>query len=184
MIEIDETITKAFQEDPDNVEKPETEPEAPNARDDEISTYVERLQRLQAEFENYRKRITREIRVAEERVSDREILVFLPLYDNLQRAFISFASDGDRDSLIAGVEQIFAQFNQILDEKGVRQIEALGKMFDPALHDAVLSVVSEQDKSTILEEFSPGYVRTGRPLRPSKVAVSRGPASAEKEEEE
>jgi len=180
MTETDNKTTEASQEGPDNIEKPE----ARNARDDEIRTYVERLQRLQAEFENYRKRIAREMQVTEERISDREILVFLPLHDNLKRAFIRFASDGDRDSLIAGVEQIFAQFNQILEEKGVRQIEALGKMFDPALHDAVLSVVSKQDKNTVLEEFSQGYVRTGRPLRPSKVAVSRGAASTEKEEEE
>ena len=149
----------------------------------ELREVIDRLQRLQAEFENYKKRTMREMQQLDDRVSDREILAILPLYDNLQRAFASFAADGDKGSLIAGVEQIFAQFNQILDDKGVKRIPALGSTFDPALHEALLGVASDQEKNTILEEFSPGYTRSGRTLRPSKVAVSQGPASIEEEDE-
>ena len=163
--------------------EPAADPEGGSEKDVEVNEYIDRLKRLQAEFENYKKRMMREMQSVDERVSDREILAMLPLYDNLQRAFTNFAADGDKGALISGVEQIFAQFNQILEEKGVEQIPALGTSFDPALHEALLGVASDQEKNTILEEFSPGYARNGRTLRPSKVAVSQGPARIEEEDE-
>jgi molecular chaperone GrpE len=117
----------------------------------------------------------------EERVSDRTILLFLPIYDNLHRAFASYASDKSVSTFISGVEQIFAQFDQLLEQRAVSRIEAVGERFDPALHDALLSVESEEAKNTIVEEFAPGYVRNDRVLQPSKVSVSQGPAQSEKE---
>lgn len=154
-----------------------------NARDAEIRSLVDRLQRLQAEFENYRKRILRDLATVEERTSDREVLAFLPLYDNLERAFSVYAKDADVSAFVGGVERIFGQFAQILDQKGVRRIPTVGERFDPALHEALLSIHSHQQKTTIIEEFSPGYVRGERTLLPSKVSVSQGPAQAEKETE-
>ncbi len=153
-----------------------------SAKDDEIRALIDRLQRLQAEFENYRKRILRDVVAVEERTSDREILVFLPLYDNLERAFSVYAKDANVEAFVAGVERIFGQFAQILEQKGVRRIPAMDERFDPALHEALLSIHSQQEKNTIIEEFSPGYVRGERTLQPSKVSVSQGPAPAEKEE--
>ena len=153
-----------------------------SAKDDEIRLLVDRLQRLQAEFENYRKRILRDLAAVEERTSDREILGFLPLYDNLERAFSVYAKDADVEAFVAGVERIFGQFAQILDQKGVRRIPTLGERFDPAHHEALLSIHSQQEKNVIIEEFSPGYVRGERTLQPSKVSVSQGPPQAEKEE--
>jgi len=153
------------------------------AKDDEVRSLVDRLKRLQAEFENYRKRILRDLAAVEERTSDQEILAFLPLYDNLARAFSAFAKDADVDAFVSGTERIFGQFAQILDQKGVQRIPAMGERFDPSLHEALLSVHSEQGRNVILEEFSPGYVRGARTLQPSKVAVSQGPAQEEKEEQ-
>jgi molecular chaperone GrpE len=152
------------------------------AKDDEVRSLVDRLKRLQAEFENYRKRILRDLAAVEERTSDREILAFLPLYDNLARAFSTYAKDADVNAFVAGVERIFGQFAQILDQKGVQRIPAMGERFDPSLHEALLSVHSQQERNVILEEFSPGYVRGDRTLQPSKVTVSQGPAQEEKEE--
>jgi molecular chaperone GrpE len=151
------------------------------AKDEEIRSLVDRLQRLQAEFENYRKRILRDLAAVEERTSDGEILIFLPLYDNLERAFAVYAKDADVKAFVAGVERIFGQFAQILDQKRVERIPAVGARFDPALHEALLSIHSPEEKNLILEEFSPGYVRGDRTLQPSKVSVSQGPAQEEKE---
>jgi molecular chaperone GrpE len=151
------------------------------AKDAEIEAAIDRLKRLQAEFDNYKKRIARENEALRERISDREILDFLPLYDNLERAFTVYAKDRDVDSLVAGVEQIFGQFAQILEQKRVKRIPAVGQTFDPERHEALLSLESEEEKYTILEEFSPGYVRDGRTLLPSKVAVSQGASTGEEE---
>jgi len=159
--------------------KETVEAETPSGKDEEIQNLVDRLKRLQAEFENYKRRSAREIESLAERVIDRTILDFLPLYDNLQRAFENYAADKNVEGFVGGVERIFAQFTQLLEQKGVEKIEAVGKKFDPALHEALLSVESEEEKNTIIEEFSPGYIRDGRVLLPSKVTVSKGPAEEE-----
>lgn len=145
-----------------------------SAEEEETRSFVDRLKRLQAEFENYRKRVQREMESLEERISDREILNFLPLFDNMERAFMSYSGNSDVGSFIEGIERIFAQFDKILDQKGFTPIEALGQRFDPARHEALLSVESDEEENLVLEEFERGYLRNGRLLRPSKVKVSRG----------
>lgn len=150
---------------------------------DEVQVYIERLQRLQAEFENYKKRTARDYAAIEERVADQTILGFLGLYDNLERAFASHTTDKDTESFVAGIEQIFGQFSQLLEQLGVERIPGVGEPFDPAVHEALLGVKSEQERNTILEEFLPGYRRTDRVLRASKVSVSQGPASTEEADE-
>ena len=149
----------------------------------ELRSTIDRLQRLQAEFENYKKRALRDAAAYEQRISDRLILDFLPLYDNLQRAFQSLSSNQDVETLVSGVEQIFAQFQQMLETKGVAPINVENQIFDPALHEAMLSVANELAKNTIVEEFMPGYMRDERVLRPSRVSVSQGPTLDEEDPE-
>ena len=149
---------------------------------DEIASYVNRLQRLQAEFENYRKRSAKDAAAIEERVEDRVLLEFLELYENLDRAFASYTSDRNAEAFVAGIEQIFAQFSRILEQRNVERIPAVGTPFDPALHEALLTAPSDEDRNTIIEEFSPGYRRNGRVLRVSRVAVSQGSAVQEEQE--
>ena len=133
---------------------------------------IERLQRLQADFENYQKRQARESEELLVRLEDQLLTEILPIYDNLERAFRSFNKNNDKDSFIEGIERIFAQFHAFLEGKGVRPIPALGELFDPALHEALIMVESE-DGGKVLEEFERGYQRAGRVLRPSKVKVSK-----------
>lgn len=154
--------------------------EEPGTTDDLRST-IDRLQRLQAEFENYKKRALRDAALHEQRVSDQLILEFLPLYDNLERAFQSYASNQDIATFVAGTEQIFGQFKLVLETLGVAPIIVENQPFDPALHEAMLSVESDAEKNMIVEEFMPGYTRDERVLRPSRVSVSQGPALSEED---
>ena len=149
----------------------------------EARALVERIQRLQAEFENYKKRVSREASEREDRVVDQFLLDILLLYDGFQLAFENYNRDQDTEALVSGIERIFAQFEEILKGKAVARIEAIGEPFDPAFHEALLSLASEQEKNMVIEEFSPGYVRNGRTLRPSKVAVSQGPSQAKEDME-
>lgn len=149
----------------------------------ELRSTIDRLKRLQAEFENYKKRALREGAVYEQRITDSVILDFLPLYDNLQRAFQSLSSNQDIETFVSGIEQIFAQFQQLLEAKGVVPIETDNRQFDPALHEAMLSVPSDAGKNMIIEELMPGYLRNERVLRASKVSVSQGPSLIEEEPE-
>lgn len=150
-----------------------------SAEEEETRSFVDRLKRLQAEFENYKKRVQREMGSLEERISDREILDFLPLFDNMERAFMSYSGNNDAGSFIEGIERIFAQFSQVLRHKGIAPIEVLGQRFDLAKHEALLSVESDEEENLVLEEFERGYLRNGRLLRPSKVKVSRGKPKTE-----
>ena len=148
----------------------------------ELTSCIDRLQRLQAEFENYKKRSARDAAAIEERVEDRVLIEFLELYENLERAFVSYTSDQNAETFVAGVEQIFSQFSRIFEQRDVERIPAVGTPFDPALHEALLTAPSDEDKNTIIEEFSPGYRRNGRVLRASRVAVSQGPVAQEEHE--
>jgi len=151
--------------------------------ENELRLTIDRLQRLQAEFENYKKRTLRDAAIHEQRIGDRFILDILPLYDNLQRAFQSLSSNQDVETFVAGIEQIFAQFQQALEAKGVTPIETKNQPFDPALHEAMLTVPSDVKKNTIVEEFMPGYMRNEYVLRASKVSVSQGQPLSEEEPE-
>ncbi len=141
-------------------------------KDRQIKELVERLQRLQADFENYKKRQARENEEILLRLEDRILTEILPIYDNLERAFRAFNKNNDKDSFIEGIERIFAQFHSFLESKGVRAIPAVGELFDPLLHEALITVEAE-DGGKVLEEFERGYQRAGRVLRPSKVKVSK-----------
>ncbi|MDD5263656.1 MAG: nucleotide exchange factor GrpE [Candidatus Bipolaricaulis sp.] len=148
----------------------------------ELAATIDRLKRLQAEFENYRKRSARDVAALRERVADGEICSFLPLFDSLERAFTAYRETKDAEGFVVGVEKIFGQFRQILEQKGLKRICTIGERYDPELHEALASLPSEEEKNTVIEELSPGYARDGRTLLPSKVAVSQGPGAEEKEE--
>jgi len=139
----------------------------------QIEEYIERIQHIQADFENYKKRVARERAELERLIEDRVILKFIPIYDNLERAFRSFNHNNDKDSFIEGMERIFSQFRYLLESEGVEPIEALGRKFDPALHEALLTVEHDGEPNIVLEEFERGYLRQGRLLRPSRVKVSK-----------
>jgi molecular chaperone GrpE len=123
-------------------------------------------------FENYKKRQAREHEELLLRLEDQLLTEILPIYDNLERAFRAFNKNNDKDSFIEGIERIFAQFHSFLEGKGVRPIPAVGELFDPLLHEALITVEAE-DGGKVLEEFERGYQRAGRVLRPSKVKVSK-----------
>lgn len=151
---------------------------------EQIEEYIDRIKHIQADFENYKKRVARERAELERLVEDRVILKFIPIYDNLERAFKSFNHNNDKDSFIEGMERIFSQFRYLLEGEGVEPIESLGKKFDPALHEALLTVEHDGEPNVVLEEFERGYLRRGRLLRPSRVKVSRQKSKAKEESDQ
>jgi len=150
----------------------------------QIAEYIDRVKHLQADFENYKKRVARERTELEQLIEDHAILKFIPIYDNLERAFKSFNHNNDKDSFIEGVEQIFSQFRYLLESEGVEPLAALGQQFNPALHEALLTVEHEGESNIVLEEFERGYLRRGRLLRPSRVKVSREKSKAKEESDQ
>jgi molecular chaperone GrpE len=138
-----------------------------------LADAIDRLKHLQADFANYKKRAEREQQEYYRVIEDRLLLAILPLYDNFERAFRALGKNGDKDSFIEGMERVFSQFNAFLTQQQISPLETLGQPFDPACHEALMSVESDEKPNTIIEEFERGYRRGERLLRPSRVKVTR-----------
>lgn len=145
---------------------------------EKLESMVDRLQHLQADFENYKKRVARERNEQAREIENRLLYDILPVYDGFERAFRAYNHNGDKEALIEGMERVFSQFNDFLQKREVRPIEALGHPFDPSLHEALLSVESEETPNSVIEVFERGYRRGGDVIRPSRVKVSRRPAQS------
>jgi molecular chaperone GrpE len=139
----------------------------------EAAEHYDRFLRTAAELENYRKRSTRiRAETRDEALRD-VILQIVPILDNLHRALAQQSTD--YESLKQGVEMIAGQFQEVLKNYGLEEIEAVGQPFDPNLHEAILEVEhQEYAAGLVVEEMEKGYQMRDKVLRPSRVVVSKG----------
>lgn len=137
-----------------------------------VEEHNDRYKRLQADFENLRRRTRQEKEELSAVVAQNILLDLLPIVDNFERALGS-AGTQDAAQVLTGVEMIHRQFIQTLEKCGLSAVEALGQMFDPQKHEAVMRVEDEtQPEGTIVEEFQKGYAVRGKVIRPSMVKVA------------
>ncbi len=133
------------------------------------------LIRLQADFDNYRKRTERERHSERHRGAELLAESLLPVLDGFDRA-ISAHRDAAHDEFRKGFELIRKQLLDVLSKQGLKKIETEGKTFDPNFHHAIERVETpDQPDDTILEELQAGYVFHGKVLRPAMVRVSANP---------
>ena len=134
--------------------------------------YYGQLQRLQADFDNYRKRTQKEKIELIKYASERLVVELLPVLDNFDRAVSAAKVNPDFTSFSQGVEMILRQMQTALSKEGLRAMEAVGQPFDPNLHEAVLRVDSEDHpENTVVEELQKGYYLKEKVLRPCMVKV-------------
>jgi molecular chaperone GrpE len=132
-----------------------------------VRDYLDDLRRLQADFDNYRKRMMRDQAAVADRAKANLIGRLLPVIDNFERAL----SHADAD---AGVELIFKELRSILETEGLEEIAAQGQPFDPNVHEAVMSNDSgDVDEPTVSEVYRSGYTFKGSIVRPAMVVVAR-----------
>ena len=136
----------------------------------ELAETEDRLKRIAAEFDNYKKRSSKEKDTMYNSLLSNIISSFLPIVDNLEKAIEANTEDANYKQ---GVELVLKQFKDVLASNGVTEIEAVGKTFDPELHEAVGSVVDENlGEKEIKEEYRKGYILGGRVIRHSMVVVA------------
>jgi molecular chaperone GrpE len=152
------------------------DPKEKKSREEE---YKEMLQRLQADFENYRKRAEKENHQAREYGVASFIRKLLPLLDSFELAFKNCARD---DSFVKGIELIYAQFYAILETEGLKQIDAVGKKYDPYLHEVLMKEEGKED-GIVTEELLKGYLLKDTVLRHSKVKISEKKQPEKKDSE-
>ena len=145
----------------------------------EKEEYYDRLLRLTAEFENYKKRTRREFDDFRRYAAGNVIQELLPILDNFERALLG-APEGADDGLREGIEIIHKQLREALAKSGLLPMEAVGREFDPNLHEALMPVQSdEHEEGTVVEEFQKGYTLFDKVIRHAKVSVSAGKAGVE-----
>jgi molecular chaperone GrpE len=140
----------------------------------ERDKFLDLLQRTRADFENYQKRNQRDREQERKYMYGPFVRDLLPVFDNLQRATAAAKQAGETGPLVKGVDMVQTQFLELLKRYGVIPIEALGKPFDPNLHEAVVhQPAPHQPPDTVIQVLEQGFMNQDRVLRPAKVIVSK-----------
>ena len=163
-----DTEAKASEEASEK-EKPE---EKKDPKDEKIAELTERLQRLMAEFDNYRKRTEKEKLAQYDLGVSGTVAKLLPMVDSFDRGLASVKDSDPESPVVAGMDLIYKQLQKALSEIGVEPMNAEGKEFDPNFHNAVLQVENEDlESGTVAAELIKGYLYKGRVIRPATVSV-------------
>lgn len=143
-------------------------------KDAELTEQKNDFLREKADLENFRKRLVKDKADAVQFANERLLKDLVQIDDNMNRAMNT--PNTTLETLREGVEMIQKQFNTFLKNQKVEQIEAMGKPFDPSLHEVMTQMESEEhDENTVLQEYSKGFTLNGRILRSAKVVISKKP---------
>jgi len=168
----------------EDVEEKEKTPEQIIEEYKEKTAQLEdRCLRLAADFENYKKRTGRQYEEILKN-SNRDIIFnLLEVLDNFERALAAAVESSDFESLHSGTELVYQSLFDMLKKEGLEPIEAVGEKFDPAYHEAMMQMESEEyDEGIVVRDMVKGYMLKGKVLRYSKVIVSNGKPKADHDE--
>jgi len=149
---------------------------------DELKSLVnaekDRYLRLMAEFDNYKKRISRDYDRLVESANEKLILDLVEVRENFDRAIQSAENSNDYKGLFEGLKMIYSKFESVLEKNGLEVFAAKGDLFDPQIHDALMKTAHpEIPEDHIFEVYEKGYKLKGRVIKHAKVIVSSGPQS-------
>ena len=158
----------------------ELPPETPADLEDELADakrqaaeYRDHLQRLQAEFDNYRKRVLKEQTRAVEMAAQPLVLRLLEVLDEFDLALLAVDQQPELEKLHKGVELVYAKLVDSLRAEGLERIEAEGRPFDPVEHEALMQTGEGEGEPHVAEVFRQGYRLKGHVIRPASVRVER-----------
>jgi molecular chaperone GrpE len=174
-------------------EKPAASAEEPPAESvseqDQVAAerdkFKEQVLRIAADFDNFRKRTRRDLEENRLKGNEDAIREFLPVFDNLARAIGAYDTAKNPDSIVEGVRMVLKMFDDVSERIGLQRLPAIGQRFDPAVHDAIQQVETDQyPPGTVVTEVNPGYQFRQRLLRPAIVIVARAPKQKPEAEEQ
>jgi molecular chaperone GrpE len=174
-----------------NIDETEEKTEMPEVEEQELST-EEKLQkeidnlnkqlldekdrylRLNAEFDNARKRAVKDHEEFIKYAGEKIIQEFIDVFESLERGIENAKKANNKDKLIEGMELVYKKFKVVFEKNGLTPIKALGEKFDHYRHEAMMQTLTDEcEEDTILEEFAKGYILNGKVIRYSKVRVSK-----------
>jgi molecular chaperone GrpE len=171
--------TRTEEQQSEQLERGDGDVAALQAERDEL---FDRLQRLAAEFDNFRKRSAREAATTIERANERLVKELLPILDDLARA-LEAAEVHEEVQLEEGVRLVHRSLADLLAKEGLAEIDTEGQ-FDPHVHEALLSQPSDAQEGDVIEVVQKGYTLGDKVLRPARVVVSAGTSPAVEEDDE
>ncbi len=147
--------------------------EKKDKKDEKIEELTDRVRRQMAEFDNFRKRTEKEKTQMFETGAKSIVEKILPVVDNFERGLAAVTEEEKGSPFVEGMEKIYKQMMTMLEEAGVKSIEAVGQEFDPNLHNAVMHIEDEElGENIIAEEFQKGYTYRDSVVRHSMVKVA------------
>lgn len=176
-VEADETSKESEIEeskaDEKEVKEESNDAAKPDKKDEQIAELKDKVMRQMAEFDNYRKRSEKEKSQMFETGVKSTVEKILPVIDNFERGLAAIPEEEKGSSFAEGMDKIYKQMMTVFDEMGIKPIEAVGKEFDPNLHNAVMHIDDENlAENTIVEEFQKGYMYNDQVVRHSMVKVA------------
>ena len=139
----------------------------------ERDEYLDALQRLKAEFDNYRKRVARDQQELAARAHERLVKELVPILDDLERA-LEAAGQHEEAQLEEGVRLVHRSLGDLLTREGLTEVETAGK-FDPHTQEALLAQPSDEEEGSVIQVLQKGYSLGDRVVRPARVVISAGP---------
>lgn len=141
-------------------------------RNEELLT---RMKYLQADFENYRKRVEKEMQAVEERSLRGLVARLLTVLDELELAVENAEKPDQEKAVSEGISMVYKNLSAVMKSVGLKRIDSVGMPFDPKLHEAVEKIQGSGERDTVIEEIRSGYTFGGEVLRPSMVKVELAP---------
>jgi len=149
----------------------------PAVVDTAVAELEDRLLRVAADFENYKKRVARERNEYVAHANERLLKELLPILDDLERA-LDAVGQHEEATVEEGVRLVHRSLASLLERNGVREIATEGK-FDPHVHEALLSQPSEAEEGSVIDVVQKGYTLGDRVVRPARVVIASAPAAQE-----
>jgi molecular chaperone GrpE len=174
-------VTKANEEAMDDEKMNSQEPvqidqeewERLKAKENEAGKLLDQVKRIQADYENSRKRLAREKDEFLQYANEGLIAQFLPIVDNFDRALLHADTTPEAHALLEGIRLIQKQLEDVLKQNGLTRVESVGKTFDPHRHEAMAQVATQDHPdNTVVEEVQRGWMYRERLLRPALVKVA------------
>jgi molecular chaperone GrpE len=143
------------------------------------------LKYLQADFENYRKRTDKEMKDVQDFATMKLVVSLLSVLDELELAITHAVESGEKGALLDGITMVYKNLSSTLEREGLREIESVGKPFDPVLHEAVVKVPGDgEGEAVVVEEIRKGFMFKNKVIRPSMVKVKLESSDTPKSEVE
>ena len=168
----DAEASEADSEDPDK--KKSFFKKKKDKKDEQIEELTDKVKRQMAEFDNFRKRTEKEKSQMYDMGAKTIVEKILPVIDNFERGLAAVPEDNKEDAFVVGMDKIYRQMLTVLEEAGVKPIEAVGAEFDPNFHNAVMHVEDETlGENVVAEELQKGYMYRDTVVRHSMVKVAK-----------